>query len=78
MTLAYSMQDWFFRIAFAPSCGGEDSGVIAEAHNVLLCSDFDIVINSKWQPTETEMRAILMHECAHAVEQFIRSRYPRK
>lgn len=77
MTLTYSMQDWFFRIAFAPSCGGEENGPIAESHNVLLCSDIDVVINSKWAETASrnDVRMILMHECAHAIEKFLISRY---
>ena len=79
--LGYSMQDWFLRIAFAPSCAGEDQpdAPIAETHNMLLASDFDVVINSKWAATASEehMAAVLRNECEHAITQFLNSRYGR-
>lgn len=82
MKLGYSMQDWFLRICFAPSCAGEGDGVpIAEMHtNLAVIGDFDVVVNSKWLSTASadEVRAVLLHECTHAVENFIQQRLPQR
>lgn len=76
--LGYSMQDWFLRIAFAPSCAGEGEGnPIAEMHDTGMAgTDFDVVVNSKWLATasERDIRVVLAHECNHAIEGFLASR----